>query len=151
MPLVERRGAPALYYELDDYTDPWRNAPYIVLQHGFARSSKFWYQWVPYLSRFYKVIRTDLRGLGRSSKAFDLTTGFTAANWVGDVEAILDHAGADSVHYCGESFGGILGMVLAATQPARKVPTWTLGRNTGTSAIRCKARTRRRKATTAAR
>ena len=84
MPLVERRGQPALYYELADYTDPWRNAPTIVLQHGFARSSKFWYQWVPYLSRFYKVIRTDLRGLGRSSKDFDVTTGFSAALWIAD-------------------------------------------------------------------
>jgi len=68
MSLVERRGQPALYYELDDYTDPWRNAPTIVLQHGFARSSKFWYQWVPYLSRFYKVIRTICAGWGARRK-----------------------------------------------------------------------------------
>jgi 3-oxoadipate enol-lactonase len=119
MSLVERRGQPALYYELDDYTDPWRNAPTIVLQHGFARSSKFWYQWVPYLSRFYKVIRTDLRGLGRSSKDFDVTTGFSAALWIADLEAILDHAGVDSVHYCGESTGGIIGMLFAAERPQR--------------------------------
>ncbi len=119
MPYVERRGAPALYYELDDYTDPWRDAPFIILQHGFARSSKFWFQWVPYLSRFYKVIRTDLRGLGRSSKDFDLKSGFTVASWIADVEAILDHAGADSVHYCGESTGGIIGMLLAAERPQR--------------------------------
>ncbi len=119
MPLVERRGQPALYYEVDDYTDPWRNAPTIVLQHGFARSSKFWYQWVPYLSRFYKVIRSDLRGLGRSSKDFAVTTGFSAALWIADLEAILDHAGVDSVHYCGESTGGIIGMLFAAERPQR--------------------------------
>ena len=60
MPIVERRGQPALHYVIDDYTDPWKNAPAIVLQHGFARSAKFWYQWVPYLARFYKVIRTEI-------------------------------------------------------------------------------------------
>jgi 3-oxoadipate enol-lactonase len=27
--------------------------------------------------------------------------------------------GADSIHYCGESLGGILGMVFAATRPQR--------------------------------
>lgn len=32
---------------------------------------------------------------------------------------MLDAIGADSVHYCGESLGGILGMVLAAEQPKR--------------------------------
>ena len=90
MPIVERRGQPALHYVIDDYTDPWKNAPAIVLQHGFARSAKFWYQWVPYLARFYKVIRTDLRGLGESSRDFDLQNGFTAANWIGDLDAILD-------------------------------------------------------------
>ena len=90
MPLLERKGKPALHYRVDDYTDPWKNAPAIVLQHGFARSAKFWYQWVPYLARFYKVIRTDLRGFGESSRDFDLQSGFTAANWIGDLDAILD-------------------------------------------------------------
>jgi 3-oxoadipate enol-lactonase len=33
--------------------------------------------------------------------------------------ALLDHLGAGSVHYCGESMGGILGLALAARHPAR--------------------------------
>src|SRR5574342_402553 len=64
MPLVTRAGKPTLHYELDDYTDPWRNAPYLILQHGYGRSGKFWYSWVPYLSRFYRVVRRDLRRAG---------------------------------------------------------------------------------------
>lgn len=47
MPYLTRDHAPSLYYEVDDYTDPWRNAPYLVLQHGYGRSSLFWYSWVP--------------------------------------------------------------------------------------------------------
>ena len=54
MPVVKRTNKPHLFYELDDFTGPWKNAPFILLQHGFGRSSKFWYRWVPYLSRFYK-------------------------------------------------------------------------------------------------
>jgi 3-oxoadipate enol-lactonase len=119
MPVLKRIGQPDLYYEQDDYTDPWRDAPFIVLQHGFARSSKFWFQWVPYLSRLYKVIRPDLRGFGRSSKNFDLNTGIAVQAYLDDLEAILDHAGAASAHYCGESMGGIIGIVFAAERPHR--------------------------------
>ncbi len=125
MPFLNRPGQPELYYELDDYTDPWRNAPYLILQHGYGRSGRFWYSWVPYLARFFKVVRPDLRGLGQSSADFDLERGFTLEACVADLAAIIDHLGADSVHFCGESMGGILGMVLAATHPAR-VRTLTL-------------------------
>ena len=118
MPYVEAAGKPRLYYELDDYTDPWRNAPFIVLQHGFSRSSRFWYSWVPYLSRFFKVVRPDLRGLGKSSA--NLERGKDLANvFIEDLIAIIDALGAQSVHYCGEALGWILGMAFAATCPER--------------------------------
>jgi 3-oxoadipate enol-lactonase len=110
---------------LDDYTDPWRKAPFMILQHGFGRSGRFWYSWVPYLSRFFKVVRPDIRGLGQSSADFDLERGFTLDACIADLVAIVDHLGAEAVHFCGESMGGILGMVLAATHPAR-VRTLTL-------------------------
>jgi 3-oxoadipate enol-lactonase len=119
MPIVSRPHHPNINYTLDDYTDPWRHAPYLILQHGFGRSGKFWYSWVPYLARWYKVIRPDVRGLGESSADFDLDRAFTVENCIADLVAIIDQLGAQSVHYCGESMGGILGMVLAATHPKR--------------------------------
>lgn len=125
MPILHRGGEPDLYYEIDDYTDPWVNAPYILLQHGFGRSSKFWYRCVPYLARYYKVIRPDLRGFGRSAPSVDPPNAFTIETCIRDFEAILDAVGAESVHYCGESLGGILGMPIAAERP-RRVRTLTL-------------------------
>jgi len=125
MPFVTRPSQPELHYELDDYTDPWRAAPYLILQHGYGRSGRFWYSWVPYLARFYKVVRPDVRGLGQSSAQFDLEREFTVDACVADLAAIIDHLGGDAVHFCGESMGGILGIVLAATHPAR-VRTLTL-------------------------
>jgi 3-oxoadipate enol-lactonase len=125
MPIVKRAGQPDIHYALDDFTDPWKNAPYLVLQHGFGRSGKFWYSWVPYLARWFKVVRPDVRGLGQSSVNFDLEREFTVDNCINDLVAIIDHLGAESVHYCGESMGGILGMVLSATHP-RRVRTLTL-------------------------
>jgi 3-oxoadipate enol-lactonase len=119
MPLLRRNGEPALHYTVDDYTDPWRNAPYLILQHGYGRSGRFWYSWVPYLSRFYRVVRPDLRGLGRSEAPADLEAGLNVAAYIDDLVAIIDALGGGSVHYCGESLGGILGMVLAAEHPAK--------------------------------
>jgi 3-oxoadipate enol-lactonase len=119
MPALKRAGGPALHYVIDDFTDPWRNAPYLILQHGYGRSGKFWYAWVPYLARFFRVVRPDLRGLGQSEIPADLETGLHVGAYVEDLCAIIDALGAGPVHYCGESLGGILGMVLAAEHPQK--------------------------------
>jgi 3-oxoadipate enol-lactonase len=119
MPELKRPGKPTLHYRIDDYTDPWKNAGTILLQHGFGRSSQFWYSWVPYLARFYKVLRTNLRGMGGSPVDFDPATGITLEAHIDDLVAVLDELGLDSVHYCGESYGGIIGMGLAAEHPSR--------------------------------
>lgn len=119
MPFIKRTGKPALHYRIDDFTDPWKNADVILLQHGYGRSSQFWYSWVPYLSRFYRVVRPDLRGHGESPVDFNPATDSTLEGYVSDIMAVLDDLGLDSVHYCGESFGGILGMALAAEHPGR--------------------------------
>jgi 3-oxoadipate enol-lactonase len=119
MPDLARASAPTLHYQLHDYTDPWKKAPYILLQHGYGRHSQFWYSWIPYLSRYYKVICPDMRGFGRSRDVFDSTQAFTFGDLVRDVLDIMDHAGAQTVHYCGEAFGGTLGMQIAAEHPDR--------------------------------
>ena len=125
MPLIERAGKPTLHYTVDDYTDPWKNAPFVILQHGNGRSSRFWYSWVPYLSRHYRVVRPDARGLGASAADFDLERELTVESLVEDLIAVTDRLGATSVHFCGESMGGIFGLALAALHPER-VRTLTL-------------------------
>lgn len=125
MPQLRRAGGPEIYFEVDDYTDPWKEAPYILLQHGYGRSSRLWYGWIPYLSRFFKVVRTDLRGCGRSSDHGVATGKVKAEDFLADIVAVLDALGASAVHYCGDSFGGILGMILAANAPKR-IRTLTL-------------------------
>ena len=119
MPILKRPNKPDLFYRIDDFTDPWRNAPYLLLQHGNGRSSHFWYSWVPYLSRFYRLVRPDMRGLGQSSRNFNLETDMEMGDLLGDLVAIIDDLGVDKVHYCGESSGGIIGMGLAAEHPER--------------------------------
>lgn len=118
MPYTNSAVRPTLYYELDDHTDPWRNAPFLILQHGYGRSSVFWYSWVPYLSRFYRVIRPDMRGFARSRAGIGADR-FALDDLVADVLAVADAAGAETFHYCGEAFGGTLGLQLAAQRPER--------------------------------
>ncbi len=125
MPFITRKAQATLHYRIDDFTDPWQRAGTIVLQHGYARSSQFWRAWVPYLSRFYRVVRPDLRGHGESPVDFNPATDSTVASYVGDILAVLDTRELDAVHFCGESFGGILGMALAAEHP-RRVRTLSL-------------------------
>ena len=120
MPLIKRAGKPTLQYEFDDFTDEWKNAPVLILQHGFGRSSQFWYPWVPYLSRFFRIVRPNLRGFGTSPLDFDPETGYSAEGFLEDILAVLDEVSPDRpVHYCGESIGGIIGILLAASNPQR--------------------------------
>ena len=67
MPFAKTSDDLEMYYEVDDFTDPWTKPETIVLHHGNCKSTRFWYRWVPILARHYKVVRLDARGLGRSS------------------------------------------------------------------------------------
>ena len=125
MPLLARPGKPTLHYRMDDYTDPWADAGVILLQHGYARSMRLWYGWIPQLARRYKILRMDLRGHGDSPVDFDPAAGHTLEAYVEDILAVMNHLKLADAHYCGESFGGIIGMALAAMHPKR-VRTLTL-------------------------
>ena len=67
MPIAQLPGDLQMYYEDDDFTDPWTTAETVILHHGNAKNSGLWYAWVPLLARDYRVIRVDARGFGRSS------------------------------------------------------------------------------------
>ena len=107
-----------LHYYDDDFTDPWRSATTMLLQHGFSRSGKFWYNWAPLLSREFRILRPDMRGMGESIIDEDQYEPSLDA-FVDDLVSILDHLGIDDVVYVGESFGGILGLNFAHKYPRR--------------------------------
>src|SRR3954465_1184592 len=119
MPYATSPAGVRIHYDIHDYTDPWKKGPPLILHHGYGRSSKFWYSLIPYIARFYKVICPDMRGLGQSSKDFDLATGIGVEQFVGDILAVADAEGAADFHYAGESMGGIFGFAVAALHPAR--------------------------------
>lgn len=118
MPTVPAGPNLNLHYYHDDFTDPWRDTPSILLQHGFSRNGNFWYNWVPLLSREFQVLRPDMRGMGRSEMA-ETDYEPTLEVFVEDLVRVMDHAGVGQVVYAGESFGGIVGLKFAHSHPER--------------------------------
>ncbi len=107
-----------MHYEVDDFTDPWKKSETIWIQHGFGRSSRFWYHWVPPLAGHYRVIRRDMRGHGQSADPGP-DYKWSVDDLLNDMKGFLDALGIEKVHYVGESVGGILGVAFAVRWPER--------------------------------
>jgi pimeloyl-ACP methyl ester carboxylesterase len=107
-----------MHYEVDDFTDSWKPAETLWIQHGFGRSSRFWYHWVPPLAGHYRVIRRDMRGHGQSADPGP-NYQWSVDDLLNDMKGFLDALNLDKVHYVGESVGGILGIAFATKWPER--------------------------------
>jgi len=84
-----------LTYDFDDFTDPWKSAPTLLLLHAAMGSARRYFGWVPHLSRHYRVVRLDLRGHGRSQvPAADQPLALERL--VADVAELLDHLGLEA-------------------------------------------------------
>jgi pimeloyl-ACP methyl ester carboxylesterase len=105
-----------LAYYVDDFTDPWRKAPTLLLLHAAMGSARRYYAWVPALARHFRTVRLDLRGHGASEIPEE---GPTLERLVADVAELLDHLGCGPAHVVGNSAGGYLGQQLAMNEPAR--------------------------------
>ncbi|WP_340313747.1 alpha/beta fold hydrolase [Rhizorhabdus argentea] len=117
MPYVKVNGV-SFYYEDDNFTDPWCEPEVVFIQHGWGRSSKFFYHWVPPLAGRYRVLRRDMRGHGLSDDPLP-GVEWSVDELVEDMAGFLDELGVDQIHYIGESAGGVLGVAFAVRFPER--------------------------------
>ncbi|MBO19093.1 MAG: hypothetical protein CL732_00955 [Chloroflexi bacterium] len=118
MPFAKIDDTLDMFYEDDDFTDPWRKPETVVLHHGNSKNTKLWYAWVPLLSRQYRVIRLDARGFGRSSvppEGYD----WSLSNFGTDLLKLLDMLELDKVHLIGETVGGTISLQFAYEHPER--------------------------------
>lgn len=106
-----------LAYALDDFTDPWKKAPWVILIHPGMGSSERLFAWVPHFARNYKVVRPDVRGHGKSEPG----TGkpLTLERIGRDLKELMDHLGIDKAHVMGSSAGGMVAMQCAFRWPER--------------------------------
>ena len=107
-----------LAYYVDDFTDPWKETPILLLLHAAMGSARRYYAWVPPLSRHYRVVRMDLRGHG-NSQVPPTDRELVLDRLVGDVVELMDHLGCVSAHIVGNSAGGYLGQQLAMNHGER--------------------------------
>ena len=118
MPLARLDATLEMYYDDDDYTDPWRPSETIVLHHGNGKNARLWYAWVPLLSRQYRVIRVDARGFGRSTippKGYD----WSLQNFGNDLIHLMDQLEIERFHLVGETIGGTIALQFAHDHPER--------------------------------
>ncbi|MED5588804.1 MAG: alpha/beta hydrolase [Chloroflexota bacterium] len=118
MPFAKIDDTLDMFYEDDNFSDPWRKPETVVLHHGNSKNTKLWYAWVPLLARQYRVIRLDARGFGRSTvppERYD----WSLSNFSTDMLNLLDHLGLEKVHLIGETVGGTISVQFAYDHPER--------------------------------
>jgi pimeloyl-ACP methyl ester carboxylesterase len=94
-----------------------RDAPAVILLHGFGSSLETWDEWAALLSDRFRVIRYDLPGFGLTGP--DPTGDYTDARSVAVLAALMDRLGIAKAAIVGNSMGGKLAWTFAASHPDR--------------------------------
>lgn len=85
----------------------------LMLVHAGVADARMWEPLLPALTPSYRVVRYDMRGAGRTRSAAGT---YSPAR---DLAGLLDALGIAQAHVVGASFGGLVALELAATEPAR--------------------------------
>jgi len=92
-------------------------APKVFLLHGFLDVSATWQPVAEVLLPRFQVLSPDLRGFGLTEWPHD---GYWFQDYVGDLEAIVDHySAAEPVLLVGHSMGAQIASLYAGLRPAR--------------------------------
>ena len=90
----------------------------LVLIFGYTGHSGLWFRQTPILSKKYRVVAFDNRGVGRSDKP-DIP--YTMGMMAGDITGLLDTIGIDAAHVFGISMGGMIAQHFALNYPRRVI------------------------------
>src|SRR6201987_3059983 len=109
MAYVENQGA-RIYWDEQGMGDP------ILLIMGLAYPSSMWFRTRPVLSKQFRTIAFDNRGIGQS----DVPPGpYPIALMASDAAAVLDAAGIVSAPLFGVSMGGMIAQDFVLQYPKR--------------------------------
>ncbi len=94
------------------------SGPDVVLLHGVTGDLSIWFlcRAMQELGKTRRVTAFDLRGHGYSDAP---PTGYTSADHVEDLRALMDQLGIAHADLVGHSFGGVIAMHAAAEMPGR--------------------------------
>lgn len=108
--VVLRNGVEIAYVEIGA-----RDAPAVLLLHGYTDNSRVWSMVAPYL-RGYRLLIPDQRGHGSSSAP---ECCYALSDFVEDARQFLDAVGVERAAVVGHSLGSMVGQALAAKHPDR--------------------------------
>ena len=94
-----------------------REAPAVILLHGFGASLETWEPWAQALSARFRVIRLDLPGFGLTGA--DPTGDYSDARAVRILVDLMGQLGIDRASLIGNSMGGRIAWTFAALHPDR--------------------------------
>jgi 3-oxoadipate enol-lactonase len=103
-------GRTSIYWETTGTRDP------VLLISGLGLSGGTWWRTVPTLSKRFRVVTYDHRGVGRSQS---LSYAYTTEAMASDAIAVLDAAGIERAHVYGMSLGGMVAQELTLRHPGR--------------------------------
>ncbi len=88
----------------------------LLLVHGFGAKKESWIGQFKPLSQYFKVIRFDNRGAGKSDRP---NQPYTMEIFADDIAGLLDFLKLDKVHVCGWSLGGMIVQTFLIKYPER--------------------------------
>jgi 3-oxoadipate enol-lactonase len=110
MPVIQSDGCP-IYFEM---TGP-QDAPILMLSNSLGTNLHMWDAQVKPFTAAFRLLRYDRRGHGKSG----VKGPYTMEQFGRDAIAVMDAVGAQKVHWCGLSMGGMVGQWLGAKAPER--------------------------------
>lgn len=91
----------------------------LILIPGFASGAWTWFRQVEELTKDFRVITFDPRGIGKSKTADEDLQNLSMQTFVEDVSAILDELEIEKANVLGASFGGFVAQEFALKFPER--------------------------------
>lgn len=126
MPSIQLSSDLNMHYEIDDFTDPWKQAEAVLMLHGNCESGKVWFGWVPHLARDFKVVRPDMRGYGAST-AVPRDFPWTIDVVIDDFIRLMDALQIKRFHLVGAKIAGFIARRFAARFPDRIITLTVIG------------------------
>ena len=111
MPIAELLAS-RLHYELSGPA----TGPVVVLVNSLGSDLHMWDKVLPYLHQDFQVLRYDARGHGLSTAP---SVPYSIEQLGTDLLALLEGISVETVHLCGLSIGGLVGLWLCTRAPEK--------------------------------
>ena len=95
------------------------SAPALLLWPSGGATLRIWDHLVPRLRERFRVVRFDIRGVGKSIPAATGESQYTLEQYAVDACGVLDHVGIERCHVWSQSWGSRPAIVFAVRHPER--------------------------------